>query len=340
MKTLNKDENQSEIIEYFNAMVKSPMSIISWQTDSAGQKSICPIFIRAVDANEGSMTIENANASTFTFDENPIFFFHSEQKVIFKCSQLSQLETELKLDLPSEVKYISQEDVSALGNSLGLKEFDKFVEGHGLANTNAEMVMVEGEGRANNTDELELNHVGGKGLSNIDETQHMVLRTDEATDHLATKRAGSTSTDHIDMRTTSKASNEKLTTAWHVNIMSKSDAALFEQELSFVTLDEEDKIFEGKRTTPRAKPPEGKMVTVQVGDGSRAQSTHPLYDLSQGGFAFLVFSLDEFNKDETVLIKAFDTKKFDEPMAAKIMAIREADEMGIQYKVGCQFIIE
>lgn len=124
---------------------------------------------------------------------------------------------------------------------------------------------------------------------------------------------------------------------WFVKSMSDHDANLFSTELSSITLDEEDKIFEGVRSAPRAKPPEGKMVTLQIHDESRPQSTYTLYDLSQGGLSFLVFSKGEFNVGERLLIKAFDTNRFEAPMITEVKAIREADDMGIQYKVGCQF---
>ena len=120
--------------------------------------------------------------------------------------------------------------------------------------------------------------------------------------------------------------------------MSEHDADLFATELSYITLEQEDKIYEGMRAAPRAKPPEGKMVTVQVADESRPQSTLSLYDLSQGGLSFLVFAKEDFIVGEKILIKAFDINKFDKPMQAEVKVVREADDLGIQYKVGCQFL--
>jgi hypothetical protein len=342
MKTLTKTEHLSEINEFLKSLITVALPIICWQTQPDGKKSICPIFVRSVNEDGSKFTVQNAQATEFPFDSKAVYFFHSSEKIIFKCDQFSMSEDKAEVEIPDEVKFITDEEVASLGSSLGLenglKEFDKFVEGHGLGNELSDLNMVAGEGRANNSDDLEINRVAGDGRANINEEQHMVLHTENATDKIDTKRTGQTSTDHMSTMTSSKASNEKLSTNWHVKSMSVSDAALFEQELSFVTLDEEDKIFEGKRTTPRAKPPEGKMVTVQVDDESRVQTTHPLYDLSQGGFAFLVFAKDEFDAGEVLHIKAFDTKKFEVPMVGKIMAIREADEMGIQYKVGCQFV--
>lgn len=368
MKTLTKSEHFQEMSDFFNAMTKNSLPIICWQTKSDGTKTIIPIFIREVNNDNKVLKAQNANAKAFEFESQSIYFFSSSEKVIFKCESISIDSDFASLGFPEEVKYIDDEAVSSLGSSLGIDEFNKkvsegslgsefsdfnFINGEGRANNTDELnkTLVEGEGRANQIDEVE--RIKGEKNSGIDETQHMVLNTENATDkidnnregststdHISTMQEGQTSTEHMNTRTSSKASNEKISTAWHVKSMSKSDAALFEKELSFITLDEEDKKFEGQRSTPRARPPEGKMVTVEVSDQSRPQSTHPLYDLSQGGFAFLVFAKDEFNTGEDVMIKAFDTKKFDVPMNAKVMAVREADEMGIQYKVGCQFITE
>ena len=219
---------------------------------------------------------------------------------------------------------------------------------HQEGETATEHLNTHQEGETS-TDHIDTFKEGETSTDHIDKFKE----GETSTDHIDKFKSGETSTDKIDTMTSAKTSTEKINTvtkvnsqtekidsAWHSKSMSKKDAALFEEELSFVTLDEEDKIFEGKRAAPRAKPPEGKMVTVQIDDASRPQSTHPLYDLSQGGIAFLVFAKEDFNPGEILHVKAFDTKKFDEPMIAEVKAVREADEMGIQYKVGCQFVTD
>ena len=95
---------------------------------------------------------------------------------------------------------------------------------------------------------------------------------------------------------------------------------------------------EGERNAPRAKPPEGKMIIVQTKDMSKSQETLPLYDLSRGGMGFMTFSESAYAKGEVLNVYGFDNKSFDEPMFAIIRSVREADEMGIQFKCGCQFI--
>ena len=135
-------------------------------------------------------------------------------------------------------------------------------------------------------------------------------------------------------------SGAEIEDGWYENSMSVHDIDLFKAELASITLEDEDKIYEGMRTSPRSKPPEGKMVLVQPASEARAQSSFLLYDLSQGGFSFLVFSKEEFSIDEHIVIKAFDTKKFDVPMKGIVKSIREADDLGVQYKVGCMFVSE
>lgn len=125
---------------------------------------------------------------------------------------------------------------------------------------------------------------------------------------------------------------------WLTKSMSESDAKLFEKELSYITLAEEDELFAGVRRAPRAKPPEGKMITVQVENDSRPQCSYMLYDLSRGGLSFLVFTKDEFSVGEKVFLKAFDTNKFQYPILTQVKALREADALGIQFKVGCEFL--
>ncbi len=133
-------------------------------------------------------------------------------------------------------------------------------------------------------------------------------------------------------------SPEEVRHNWFTESMSEHDSSLFQMELNHITMEEEDKMYEGVRSTPRAKPPDGKMVTVQPLDESRAQATYILYDLSQGGLSFLVFSKEDFNQNEKVIVKAFDIQRFEQPLEGVVKAIREADDLGIQYKVGIQFV--
>jgi hypothetical protein len=133
------------------------------------------------------------------------------------------------------------------------------------------------------------------------------------------------------------SSTDKIETKWRMSSMSNHDSKLFEEELSFVTLDDEDKIFADKRAAPRARPPEEKVVTVQDIENLKPTETYPLHDLSQDGLGFIVLDPDIFTKVSELLVIGFDSSQFETPMVVKIMAIREADEFGVRLKVGCAF---
>ncbi len=120
------------------------------------------------------------------------------------------------------------------------------------------------------------------------------------------------------------------------NQQSDRDRSIFEQELSFVTLDEEDAIYADKRNAPRARPPEGKMVTMSGREDK--DGVYSLFDLSRGGLAVLVFSENDYQAGDKVQIKAFDDQVLDEPMIAEVKSVRQADDQGLQFKVGMQFI--
>lgn len=119
---------------------------------------------------------------------------------------------------------------------------------------------------------------------------------------------------------------------------SSRDRDIFETELSFVALDEEDAIYAGQRTAPRARPPKGKMVTMQLADSSNDPSVLALFDLSRGGLSALAFSEDEYKSGDIIQVLAFDDQVFDTPMKAQVKSVRPADEQGMQFKIGMMFI--
>lgn len=114
------------------------------------------------------------------------------------------------------------------------------------------------------------------------------------------------------------------------------DREIFEAELSFMALDEEDAIYADQREAPRARPTEGKTVTLKLAD--REPSEYSLFDLSRGGLSVLAFFEGEFEKGDVVYITGFDDKQLDEPMKAEVKSLRPADEQGMQFKFGMMFI--
>lgn len=118
----------------------------------------------------------------------------------------------------------------------------------------------------------------------------------------------------------------------------QSDEDIFQSELDqFLSPDEEDKLFADKRIAPRARPKKTKMVTI-----SRIQDDkmkiYELYDLSQGGMAFLSLEENYFQVSDEIHVHAFDQKSFEVPMIAQVMSTRPADELGVQFKIGLKFI--
>lgn len=337
MRTLKKNSDSKQEIEEYNSLLNEIMDakdpLVSWQVNSEMKRQIAPVHL--VGVSESFLEFTIANNEDFELWDFPYFFYCEKRQVIFKTAIKAANERRSIVVNPDEIKFVDAVDEK-------MKDLTDVL--------NQELVYVDGEGRANEFHENIV--VNGKGEANlIDDSKYMRLNTLDATEHINTKidqshttdvidknRYDATSTEHINTNMSYSSSTDKIDTKWEATSMSDHDSNIFETELSFVTLEDEDEMYANKRTSPRSKPPEGKMVTIQVADGSRPQATYPLYDLSRGGFAFLVFAKEEFNSGEDIHIKAFDTKKFETPMDGIVRSIREADEMGIQYKVGCQFI--
>lgn len=139
------------------------------------------------------------------------------------------------------------------------------------------------------------------------------------------------------MRYNSNNSTDHISTKWRMTSMSKHDSELFETELSFVALDEEDKLYADQRAAPRARPPKNKMINIQHPTIEDKSIFYSLFDLSQGGLGFIVLSADEFQVDQKLNVLGFDDKQFDSPMVIVVRAIRDVDESGALFKVGCAF---
>lgn len=322
MRVIDKDQDGAEVLQLFTEMIDQRKFLILWQLVD-GQRKIHPIYIDKVNVEADGLDVSSAKAEDFELDETIVYFFCKSDNLIFKSELKEYFGPQAKLHVPKEIKLLDQEDQAPLAELI-----DVF---------NEEKVFVEGKGRGNQSFDDSL--VAGGGEANI-QSDEFLKGTTAGTDHLSDKEVHKTSTENFDKYRSDATQTEKISTKWAVKSMSAADTALFEEELSYITLDEEDKMYEGMRAAPRAKPPEGKMVTAQEASGERAPGTYVLYDLSRGGLSFLVFSSDEFARGELVHILAFDTKKFDEPMIAEVKSVREADELGVQFKVGCQFVTE
>lgn len=169
--------------------------------------------------------------------------------------------------------------------------------------------FVKGHGLGNIVDET--TSVRGEGRANQNQATHMRYNSPNTTDHISTK--------------------------WRISSMSKRDSELFETELSFVSLDEEDELYADQRSAPRARPPKDKKINIEMPGKTDQRNLYPLFDLSQGGLGFIITDKSEFKVDQKLNVLGFDDKEFDTPMVVVIKAIRDVDKEGHQFKVGCAF---
>lgn len=108
-------------------------------------------------------------------------------------------------------------------------------------------------------------------------------------------------------------------------------------EFDSMSLEEEDKFFANKRSSPRARPKSEKWVKVQVGEDEEVHRLK-LYDLSRGGMSFVTQDNDIFARGSAVFVIGFEDFDLDDPLVGKVMSLRpmgEADEF--EWKVGVKF---
>jgi PilZ domain len=102
------------------------------------------------------------------------------------------------------------------------------------------------------------------------------------------------------------------------------------------TLDEEDKMFADKRETPRARPKKDKFVKIKTLMSDEI-NTYKLFDLSQGGIAFITMEPSLYPKGDLIQIMGFEEFNLDDPLIARIMSHRNVDDTQIDFKIGCKF---
>ncbi|MCT4641791.1 MAG: hypothetical protein N4A33_05785 [Bacteriovoracaceae bacterium] len=119
-------------------------------------------------------------------------------------------------------------------------------------------------------------------------------------------------------------------------IRSDHDTNIFNELIGADSLSKEDELYASKRSAPRAKPTQGKMVIISTEKISR--QSFSLYDLSRGGMSILMADNSLLQKEDLVDVYGFDDRFFDEPMKAIIRSIKEVEESPGTIKVGMQFI--
>ena len=114
---------------------------------------------------------------------------------------------------------------------------------------------------------------------------------------------------------------------------SSRDQDFLNQEFHPISLDEEEKKFAGQREAPRARPKVDKKVKILMKDDVR---TFKLFDLSQGGMAFITESSDGFENGSQVHIVGFDEFNLDDPLVGTIKNVRSI-EGTVEFKIGVKF---
>jgi hypothetical protein len=119
----------------------------------------------------------------------------------------------------------------------------------------------------------------------------------------------------------------------------KSDSDILEENMIYMTLDEEDKFYEDKREAPRARPNISKVVHILRQDNNQ-ELFFDLFDLSRGGLSVLIPNDYVFSVGEKIAILGFNMDRFDNPISAEIMNMRSLDDTDRPdfYKMGMRFI--
>lgn len=103
-----------------------------------------------------------------------------------------------------------------------------------------------------------------------------------------------------------------------------------------VSLEEEEKMYAGKRASPRARPKADKWVKMKLPDSDTIHKLK-LFDLSQGGMSFITFDSQMFPKGSEIYLVGIANHELDDPLVGKIMSHRPVDEIQIEWKVGVKF---
>ncbi len=116
---------------------------------------------------------------------------------------------------------------------------------------------------------------------------------------------------------------------------SNRDQELLNNEFG-VSLEEEDKLFAGQRSSPRARPKDDKWVKVAAVKGN-GPDIYKLWDLSRGGMSYISFSENEFAKGSLIHVVGFNEFDLDDPLVGVVMSVRAVDETLSEFKVGIKF---
>ena len=181
-------------------------------------------------------------------------------------------------------------------------------------------------------------------IDNILETNLSVSIPDEIKileDTEVTHIKGTTGKDYSDLWKSKRLKSIPVDTGLDIiQVKSMAQRSTRDQELlnnEFgLTVDEEDNLFADKRESPRARPKNEKWVKIALPQ-NEGPSIYKLFDLSQGGMAFVGLDETEFDKGADIKIVGFNDFDLDDPLIGKIMSIRPIDGVASEFKFGVKF---
>jgi len=108
------------------------------------------------------------------------------------------------------------------------------------------------------------------------------------------------------------------------------------KKLQFIEMEDEEKFLK-MRSTPRANANEGQMITLERFKSGK-MVTQFLYDLSQGGMAFLVEDPGEYEVGEKLRLFGLDGVELEKKIDGEVVAIRKKEEALGDYKICIKFL--
>lgn len=63
-------------------------------------------------------------------------------------------------------------------------------------------------------------------------------------------------------------------------------------------------------------------------------------DISRGGFSFFINDAAELKRGDTIIVDEIEDREFEHQIVAVIRYIQCQDEFGIDFKVGCEFLVK
>jgi hypothetical protein len=160
----------------------------------------------------------------------------------------------------------------------------------------------------------------------LEETEVETIRTRSGIDMASVWKSKRLNFDHQDEQLKPKSMAER----------SSRDQEFLNNEFDALSLDEEEKLFAGKRESPRARPKNDKWVKL-IGEESEEVRVFKLFDLSRGGIGFVCTEPNLFPKRTKVRVVGFDEFNLDDPLIAEVMSHREIDSTQTEWKIGCKF---